>query len=402
MKKTEHTMVILDIGSSTTKGLLGSLSEEAPVSDEKPFFELQGVFTPTRGLSKKGVLHDKRALRQSIEEVCSSLSRSSGYELLSAHILFTHPKTRFFTKTIGTNSIKHTDGIYITEDWLAIKRELVLSHIQKRHPQQTCTYFAFTSLLADGEEILYDHFEFTAHTSLSLTYRYAVTPTTFIEGLREVIEQVVTVNGFHPTGTTFDCFLTDQQKDRGVLACSVGAQYTTLATHLTAQLAHLQTLPFGGMMLTDEIALIEKFSLEEAEEYKRMVGTAESPLTKKAQQSIEKKLVQRFKNELLPDIRSMQTTESFPGGIVLTGGGAQYATFAPLLEKVTGLRTRYAPTPQKVQCRQSSDQALWQSAYGLLYLLSSGQVATNHITRKESGISALLKRFLHAVRQLFS
>ena len=402
MKQTERTLAVLDIGSSTIKGLLGSLSEDRPTGKEKLFFDLQGAITQTRGISKKGVIHSKAAFSRSIAEVLATLSNTSGYEVRSVHLLFTHPRTQCFTKQTGSNAIKHPQGIFITRDWLEKKKELILSHIARRHPQYTCTYFSIISLVADGEEILYDPFEYTASRSLFLTYRYTISPTVFIEGLREAVERTATVESCTPSGVALDCFLSPQQRERGVLVCSIGAQFTTLSSFSDGVLSNVRTLPFGGALLTDEIALMRRIALEEAETLKRSMGERDPSLTKKDVQSITKKVTTRVKEELLSHIRDIKKEGTFPGGILLFGGGAQYTTMDTILERVTGLRVAYAPVLQKVQSHKSFEQILWQSSYGLLHQHARSIITALPTAKKERSMGKLVRQWLQRIAQLFS
>ena len=59
-----------------------------------------------RGISKQGTITSKTRVTHAIERVLDALTSFSGYDIDEVILLYTHPDTLFFKKTIGLQTIK--------------------------------------------------------------------------------------------------------------------------------------------------------------------------------------------------------------------------------------------------------------------------------------------------------
>ena len=295
-----------------------------------------------------------------------ALTSFSGYDIDEILLSYTHPNLSFFKRTVGLTDINNKNGIYITEQWLDAQKEKIQERIHRSHRHRQCAYFAIVSLLADGEEILYDPYEFTATKSLHLTYVYLLVPAAFLGALLESAEHIAAVRVAQPAAVVNGTLLSDRQKEQGIVVCDIGTEFTNVTVYTDGVLAGICVLPFGGSTITNAIALLKKVSPEEAEQYKMGLAIDDSPLKKRDVQSINKKIILALKKYLLPYLKEIDPKKDFPAGIMLLGKGSLYPDLCALMEKAVGLHAFHAKTPYHVQSQQHTHQTAWHTAYATL------------------------------------
>jgi cell division protein FtsA len=155
--------------------------------------------------------------------------------------------------------------------------------------------------------------------------------------------------------------------ERGVVVADVGGGTTDIAVFSRGSIVHTAVIPVGGNHVTSDLAVGLRCDLETAETVKRSYGhclqltlpaDAEVTLTPMGYDE-PVHVPQRFLAEIIgPRAREMASLIAaeieragpvglFPGGIVLTGGGALLRGFAEVTQQVTDLPTRVA-TPEGV------------------------------------------------------
>ena len=399
MKQRERNIVSMDVSNAHIKVLVGSYNE--PVMMSKPFFELQGAVVPTRGVSKHGVITHKKNLIHTMRKALDTLSSFSGYDIDEVLLSYTHPAICFFKKTIGLDAIKNRSGVHITEQWLDAQKEKIQERIQRTHKHKKCAYFSIVSLVADGEEILYDPLEFTATQSLYLTYVYLLAPSVFLGTLLESAEHVAMVRAAQPAAVVHGTLLSDRQKEQGVVVCDIGTECTNVAVYKDGVLSGVSVLPFGGNTITNEIALLKKISPDEAEQCKLGLSTAESLLKKREMQSIDRRITLSLKKHLLPYLKEVDMRKDFPGGVMLLGKGSLYPAMELLVEKAVGLHAFYAKTPYHIQSQHHTHQTAWHTVYATVCSAVTQQQDSGGILRTEK--PSFLQKcvgFLHTIAKV--
>ena len=395
MRQKEKNVIALDVSAQHIKALLGSFNDTA--SHSKPFFELQGIAAPSSGVSKKGPVQNKQSLSNAVAKTLSTLGEFSGYDISEVRLLYTHPGIRYIRKTIG-RTIKDQQRVYITEEWLRLLQEKIQSSVKKEYRQEVCVHLDLVSIIADGEEIVHDPYEYSVTQSLRIEYVCLLAPAHFFENILESIERYVTVRSSHPTPITNKSFLSNTQQEQGGIVCDIGAELTNITIYKDGILAGVSVVPFGGNTITNEIALLKKISMEEAEEYKLSLTSDEKLLKKQEIQKIERRVSAHIKELILPCITAADSTKNFPGGIVLIGGGAQYANIETLMEKVVGLYAKHPKISYHIQSQQRVPQTVWHSAYGLLSTLEQQESETESMSAY-SARQTLWKKFLTAIQK---
>jgi cell division protein FtsA len=153
--------------------------------------------------------------------------------------------------------------------------------------------------------------------------------------------------------------------ERGVVVADIGGGTTDVAVFSRGSIVHTAVIPIGGSHVTSDLAVGLRCDLETAETVKRNYGhclqltlpaDAEVTLTPMGYDE-PVPVPQRFLAEIIgPRAREMASLIAaeveragpiglFPGGIVLTGGGALLRGFAEVTQQETDLPARVA-TPE--------------------------------------------------------
>ena len=152
---------------------------------------------------------------------------------------------------------------------------------------------------------------------------------------------------------------TEDERNQGCAVINLGDTSTTLAIYRDELLQHLLVVPLGGRNITIDIEELG-ISDEKAEKLKRIKGVAmESMVDKPINIKIPSKHIESehvvVSSKLLAQIVEARLEEIFyhifdtlsvnekeiPGGIILTGGGANLTGIREFVEQKSGISTRY-------------------------------------------------------------
>lgn len=202
--------------------------------------------------------------------------------------------------------------------------------------------------------------------------------------------------------------LTDQQKEMGVALIDIGAATTSLAVFEEGDLIHLAVLPLGSDNITNDLAIGLKIEVAIAEDIKKQHGScmnvqaneeksaktiqvSGNPLsfTKKNLVAIIGPRVLEILDLMQKELKKIGRQQLLPGGIVLTGGGANLPHIKDLTKQTLKLPCQIGTIKDIVGFQSEPDLA---TVAGLV--LSSGDSEVG----QETG---LLKRLKAKVMNIF-
>lgn len=195
-----------------------------------------------------------------------------------------------------------------------------------------------------------------------------------ITGAHTAIQNVVKV--LHEAGLDVDdvvlqvlasaeAVLDEEERERGVVLVDIGGGTTDVAVFVDGAVLHTAVLPIGGYHVTSDLAVGLRSDLDTAEKIKKTHGhclqltvpaDVSVPLTPLGYEA-EIAVPQRYLAEVIgPRAREMARMiraqievsgppQRYPGGIVLTGGGALLRGFVDIIQQETDLPTRIATPP---------------------------------------------------------
>jgi cell division protein FtsA len=130
--------------------------------------------------------------------------------------------------------------------------------------------------------------------------------------------------------------LTEKEKELGCVLLDLGAGTTGLAVFEEGILQHAAVLPLGSNNITNDIAVVLRIEVEEAERKKR-------DLASKTALKILAKVVEARNREIFSEVAKELkkiNKPKLPGGVILTGGGAKLFGLVDFAKKELKLPAR--------------------------------------------------------------
>lgn len=146
-----------------------------------------------------------------------------------------------------------------------------------------------------------------------------------------------------------DLVLTRSEKNLGCMFVDFGAETTAVSIYKADTLRHLVTIPIGSRNITRDIMSYRTCLESEAEEIKCEIGDVDPHEKKGAtleQKKLDKVIFARAA-EIVANILAQMKYAGYkaadlPGGIVITGGGANLKGFTTLLRRQSEMKVRIA------------------------------------------------------------
>lgn len=179
--------------------------------------------------------------------------------------------------------------------------------------------------------------------------------------------------------------LTDMQKENGVALVDIGGTTTSVVVYEEGELLHLGVLPYGGVNITNDLAIGLKTDLAVAEKVKLEHGVAgeqartdkkKTASVKHAKQTydfameevdeiIEARLEEIF-DEVNKELKKAGRQAKLPGGVVLTGGSVQLSGLAEYAKEALSLNVKLAPASELSGVTDKIKSPEFASAVGLM------------------------------------
>lgn len=181
--------------------------------------------------------------------------------------------------------------------------------------------------------------------------------------------------------------VTDQQTENGVVLVDIGGTTTNIAVYEEGDLQHVAVLPVGGVNITNDLAIGLKTDLDVAEAVKLQHAVAIPIMRSEKKSTVSVKLDKETSEFETSDIdmivdarleeifelvnkelKSIGRAAKLPGGVVLSGGGAQlrgiedYAKNALQLSARIGQPSEFAGVSEKIA------SPAWNTALGLMLI----------------------------------
>ena len=157
-----------------------------------------------------------------------------------------------------------------------------------------------------------------------------------------------------------EAVLSDEEKEAGVVLVDIGGGTTDIAIFQDGIIRHTAVIPFGGNIITDDIAAGCSILRKHAEQLKVKFGSAlgsdsmenqivcipgfsgrePKEISVRNLANIIQARTEEIVEQIIYEIKSSGYEKQLIAGIVLTGGGAQLKNITQLVEYLSGLETR--------------------------------------------------------------
>ncbi len=412
MNENSRYAVGVDVGTTTVRCVVGHIDESTGIPT------VVGVGTaPNSGMRKGTVVH-LNGPAKAIDDALGEAERMSGYEVNGAsfsingsHILSTKAEGM-----IAVGAMDHEIG---PDD---IARVEEVATVGKIPPNREIIEVVPHAFRLDGQDNIKDPVGMTG-TRLEINANVISALTPHIENLRKATEMatVTTHDAIPSVLAAAKAVLTEKQLESGVAVVDMGGATTGVAIFEESDLQYVGIVPFGGMHVTNDLAIGLKTDPEVAEEIKMKYASA---VVRTDKEGISHKVdgeIQTFQTEDIDDIVSARLDEIFelvhkelkkagragqlPSGVVLVGGASQMRHMSEYVREKLGLAVRVGKPTGFGGVNESVESPEYAAALGLMLLDNETDGA--HVNTKKSrggassGASAL--KLAHSlVKNVFS
>ena len=328
----------------------------AEVLPEQPLRILGVGIAAAHGLSR-GMVENLRDASESIRSSVEQAERSSGTQILSAHVGVAGPHISGQNNR-GIVAIPDRDRPIAQDDVLRVLDGARIVSIQTN---REIIHAVPRYYIVDGQDHVTD--------PVGMFGQRLDVETHIITGLSTVLQNAtkcVETAGVHVETlmlsalASAEAVLEREEKRQGVVLADIGGGTTDVALFVEGSVCHTQVLPVGGNHITRDLVIGLRCPYQAAEDAKALFGHA-LPSAIDPEETVEidvfgaesRKSVQRRRiaeivqarveeifEMVVREVRRSVQEDVLSAGLVLTGGTANLNGIAALAEQVTGLPAR--------------------------------------------------------------
>jgi len=409
MPKNASYLVSLDIGSTKVCALIAEPQTSGRV-------DVLGKGTASHKGARRGAIIDVPATVDAIKRATEEAEIMAGAQIERAIVGVSGPSIKSFnSRQVVAVSAKSRE--ISRED---IQRSLDAARSVPIPAEFEVLHVLPREFVVDGQEGVADPLGMVG-SRLEADVHVVTVPVATVQNLLncvnragiEVIELVL-----EPLAAS-EAVLTPDEKELGIVLADIGGGTTELAVWSGGTLVHTSVLPIGGDHFTNDIAVVKKAPVPDAERLKRKYGSALPALVPEGEtidvpqtggrgvHPVLRREIAEILNaradELLQlvwddAVREIPAKE-LRAGLVLTGGGADLDGLVEVAEQIVGLPVRRG-VPQNVGGLKDIVSAPeWSCAVGLLLYGSAAAAAPAR--RGKSGTSGLVAKLKNSLKNLF-
>lgn len=348
MKPSGTTIAGLDIGTSKTCAVVATSTPDG--------LDIIGVGeAPSTGL-RKGVITDLEETIRAIEAATEKAERMAGVHISHVYVGITGEHVHS-TNNRGVVAISGEDREVARSD---VRRVVEASKLVDVGADRQIIHALPRQFAIDGHDGVSDPIGM-AGSRLEVDTHIITAGNTFITNVLKCVHRA----GLEPAGIVFEplassaATLLAEEKHVGVALLDIGGGTTDVAVYSGGGAIHTSTLPVGGNILTNDIALGLKTTFAEAEAVKRTYASASAEAHGEAEfpvKSLDGKTIRRVSRAQLRAIVAPRVLEIFKlakgqiveniprdvvlAEVVLTGGGAQLRGIDQAAAEFFGLPAR--------------------------------------------------------------
>jgi cell division protein FtsA len=372
-----QTLAGLDIGTTKTCAVVAATGPAG--------LEIIGVGeAPSKGL-RRGVVTDLEETVRAIEAATERAERMAGVHVSQVYVGVTGEHIQS-TNNRGIVAVSGEGREVVAAD---VRRVLDASKIINLAADRHIIHALPRHYTIDGHDGVTDPLGMSGGR-LEVETHIVTGGSTFIANVLKCVERA----GLEPAGLVFEplassaATLLAEEKQIGVILLDIGGGTTDIAVYAGGGAIHTGTLPIGGNILTNDIALGLKTNFGEAENIKRTYGSAaaageggaaetsfpvktlDGRSTRMVSTQELRAIIEPRVDELFRMVRA-QIAEHVPrdymlGEVVLTGGGARLAGIDALAAQIFGLPARIGYPSTIAGLTDAVKQPEYATAVGLV------------------------------------
>jgi cell division protein FtsA len=395
MKNT--TIAGLDIGTTKTCAVVAQNGPDG--------LEIIGIGeAPSTGM-RKGVVTDLEETVRSIEAATEKAERMAGVHISHVYVGITGDHVQS-TNNRGVVAVSGAEREVIAAD---VRRVVDASKIINLAADRQIIHALPRHYTVDGHDGITDPVGMSGGR-LEVDTHIVTGGTTFITNVLKCVHRA----GLEPLGIVFEplassaATLLPEEKHVGVVLLDIGGGTVDLAVYANGSVIHSATIPVGGNVLTNDIALGLKTTTAEAEQVKRTygsgsIGNESVPVTFPVKsldgRSTRDVTTAQLRAIVMPRVLEIfrmakaNVVEHVPrdlilGEVVLTGGGAKLAGLESTASEFFGLPVRIGVPSVIAGLTDAVKQPQYATAVGLVLFGPRGGEGTPAHVSKSRGLLA--------------
>ena len=400
----------LDIGTSTVRCVVGSLD----LSSEEPKISVvaQGS-SPNLGMRKGTIVHVDDVVA-AINQAASEAERISGVPIRNATVNINGSHISGVDSK-GVIAISTANKEITLDDKLRVEDAATIMQIPAN--REIIQVFP-KNYQVDGHDSIKDPIGMQG-VRLEVDTHIVTVASPNIRSLDSVLDKAHIQASHHTVSglAAAEAVLNRKQKEAGTLVLDIGASTTNLAVIEDGEVQYVSVIPFGGINITNDLAIGLKTDLEIAEAVKiKHAGLADAAKSGKVSVEYERinhvfdgdevaMIVEARVEEILEfvdkELKKVNKSRKLPGGVVLVGGSSKIPGMAAFTKEKLQLASRLGALQNTEGLIDEVKGLDYVTAVGLMNLdmlfaeqnISRGAVGKMVSESILGNLGSLLKRF---------
>jgi cell division protein FtsA len=397
MQETSRYAVGIDIGTTVVRCVVGHIDATTGTPT------VVGVGSVTNSGMRKGIVANLAGPAQAIDEALGEAERMSGYQV-DAAALSINGAHILSTKADGMIAVGTLDHEITQADLTRIEEVATLGKVPANREILEVVPHSYR---LDGQDNIKDPLGMTG-TRLEINANVISALAPHLHNLEKSAEMAkVSPRLITPSilGAARSV-LNEHQKENGVAVIDIGGATTSIAVFEEGDLQYVSVIPFGGINITNDLAIGLKTDPEIAEKVK--IGHAVAAGRKNDERISLKheKETLHFDSSDIDEIVEARLDEIFemvqkelkkagragqlPSGIVLTGGTAKIKSISEYAKERLGLAVKIGKATGFGGVADHIEEPQFATAVGLMLL--DGEGSAPRQTNKRADNKAALKK----------
>jgi cell division protein FtsA len=362
----------IDIGDTKISTFIAEVGDDGQM-------RVAGVgIVPSKGMHK-GTIANADAVKEAVRASVKIAEQSSGYKCATAYWGI---NGHFISgkNDRGVVAITHSDHLVRSDD---IRRVLQVAQVAKIGNDQKILHVVPRHYLVDNSEAVGN--PVGMHTfKLDAEIHVITAPAVSVQELIKCAHGVqVDVEDFVFSGlASSEAVLTEDDKQTGTIVADIGGGITDITVFKDGSILHTAVIPAGGNQVTEDITAVLNVPFEVAEELKKKYGVIPPPAEEKEGSDIIAVNGHNISRRILYDVIRARVEELLrlvvidlprdesgalvPGGLVLTGGGANLPGIEVLGQQVLKMPVRVSAPLDVYRAGDQVNDPAYSTAIGLL------------------------------------
>ena len=339
---------------------------------------------PNSGMRKGAVAH-LTGPAQAIDDALGEAERMSGYQVNAASISINGSHI-LSTKADGMIAVGSMDHEITEED---LRRIEEVATVGKVPANREILEVVPHSYRLDGQDNIKDPLGMTG-TRLEINANIVSALAPHVANLHKTAEMAkVETHATTPAVLAASrAVLSEQQLENGVAVVDIGGATTSVAVFEEGDLQYMAVIPYGGVTITNDLAIGLKTDPEIAEKVKLAHASAVARADTEDVSIKHEKELHRFNTGDIDEIVEARLDEIFdavskelkragkagqlPSGVVLTGGSAKMKGMAEYAKEKLGLAARIGKATGYGGVAEHVDEPQFATAVGLMLIDTQG------------------------------